>query len=469
MLFFDLQEKSWDESAGEAISKAVANLSEREGRALVKVLGDTLNNNDQDDQLILKQWARAFIIMEIINLDPSLRDFKADRLRGKEFIIDTDFVLRCLTTSLEQSKPYKAIISRLRGLNCKMFLPKEVLGEVKGHISEAIMTYNRIQDGTRTFPPDLFRNVYGNVFLEDYATILELDDSKKDMSFPDYMKNISNGRDDRLLMAVLASTFGKETIDRPFDIQVDKTSQEKLQDKILEYTKTAFKAERRSDNRKNEISKTDAFLYLATAKKNEGTDGDTVLSRKTYLLTQSTRAAKAAKDVGLFQNHIICHPNALISILEETGNLNGEEVNVVNLFDNPFLAFTAKEVWDIVEPVIHDAKYMKHSQIERLRNDVDYQLDLRMTAKDGRIPAEKRNQRIKREMGILTAEDIDKLQQKLDAAQEKLQASQSRVEELENDNRKKDKEIVRLKSTKAISRTKHNKSKGSRVKGRKKP
>lgn len=463
--FFDLQENSWDESAGEAISRAMENISEREGCALVKVLGETLNGDDETDQMIIKQWARAFIIMEVINLDPSLRDFKAEKLRGKEFILDTDFVLRCLTSSLEQSQPYKTIINQLKSLGCKMYLPKEVMSEVKGHISEALSTYYKIGDGIKTYPPEVFRSGYGNVFLEDYTTLLGGDETKKDMSFLEYIHNVSDCRKgDHLLKTVLSGLFGEETLERALNVQVEKANQDKLQEKILEYTNTAFKAERRSDVRKTEISRTDAFLYLATEKKNEGTDGDTVLSRKTYLLTQSTRAIKAAKDVGLFQKHMVCHPNALIAILEETGKLSGEVVNVVNLFENPFLAYTAKQVWEIIEPVIQDAKYMKHSQIEKLRNDVDFQLDLKMTNKDGRIPLEKRNQRIKSEMGILTMEDIERMERVLKDTKEQLQVSRSRIDELEKDIKKKDKVIVSLKSTKASNNRSQRKTSGKRIK-----
>lgn len=450
--FFDLQERSWDESAEEAISAAMANLSAREGRALVKVIGETLNNQDNDDKMILEQWARAFIMMEMINLDPSLRNFKADKLRGKEFVLDTDFVLRCLTTSLEQSKPYKTIVDRLRALGCKMFLPKEVYQEVKGHISEARSTFFRYGDGLKTFPPEVMRNGFRNVFLEDYATLLEKDKAKKDMSFQEYIDNIHDERNERLLQNVLINTLGKETVNNSFDIKVEEKDKELLLDKILEYTNTAAKADMRSVSRKTEISKTDAYLYLATARKNEGTEGNAILSRKTYLLTQSTRAAKAAKDVGLFQNNIICHPNALISILEETGNLNGNGVSIVNLFDNPFLVFTAKEVWTIMEPVIQDARYMKYSQIERLRNDVDYLLDLKMTIQDGHIPIETRKQKIRNEMGVMTVRDIEQLKQQLVNLQEQLQTTNSKVEELEKDNQKKSKEIISLRSTKAVTK-----------------
>ena len=158
----------------------------------------------------------------------------------------------------------------------------------------------------------------------------------------------------------------------------------------------------------------------------------------------------------------------MISILEETGNLDGDEVNVVNLFDNPFLAYTAKEVWDIVDPVIKEAKvFMKHSQIDRLRDDVDYLIDLKMTVKDARLSVEKRNQKIKRELCILTVEDIERLQQQLDETQKRLQTSESKVEELENDNKKKEKEIVRLRSTKAKTNTKSQKKNKGKNKRRK--
>lgn len=454
--FFDLQENSWDDRAEEAISNAMENLSEREGRALVKVIGETLNNNNVEDQSILNQWARAFIMMEIISLDPSLRNFKAEKLRGKEFVLDTDFVLRCLTTSLEQSKPYKTIICQLRKLGCKMFLPKEVFAEVNGHIQEARSTYNRVGDGIKTFPVEAIRNGFRNVFLEDYVTLVETCETKKDMSFPDYINNFYDSRNKDLLKSVFESIFGEEAIYSPFDIQVPEADMSRLQEKILEYTNTAVKADVRSDIRKSEISKTDAYLYLATSKKNVGTTGDTILSRKSYLLTRSTRAAKAAKDVGLFQKNIVCHPNALISILEETGNLDGGEINIVNLFDNPFLAYTAKEIWSVISPIIGDARYMKYSRIEKLRNDVDFQLDLQMTSQNGHLSSEKRKQKIKNALEVMSVEDVEQLKRELANAQKQLQITNTRVEELEKDNQKITKEIVRLRSTKAITKVKGN-------------
>ena len=70
-------------------------------------------------------------------------------------------------------------------------------------------------------------------------------------------------------------------------------------------------------------------------------------------------------------------------------------------------------------------------------------------------------------MGILTVDEIEKMQHDLADTRQKLQVSMSRVEELENTNKKKEKEIIRLKSTKATSKDNKRQRAGTRRNKRK--
>ncbi|MBQ5415252.1 MAG: hypothetical protein IIU22_03640, partial [Firmicutes bacterium] len=81
-------------------------------------------------------------------------------------------------------------------------------------------------------------------------------------------------------------------------------------------------------------------------------DEEKPLSKRTYLLTSSDRTNKCAKELGIFQKDICCDPKALLAIMQETGGLNGGKIEIINLFDNPFLVFTANEVWKEVKPIL---------------------------------------------------------------------------------------------------------------------
>lgn len=465
--FFDLQESSWDEGAHNAVLRAIDNLSVREGEALIQVLSETIARPSEEDKHILEQWARAFVMMEMISLDPSLRDFKAEKLRNKEFILDTDFVLRCLTTEVEHSKEYRKVIQHLRQIGCKLYLPKQVFNEIIGHATEALSIFYRYGDGVETFPSEVFRNGIRNVFLEDFVTVRQSDTRKNDMHFNQYIGNIYNSQRPELLKAVLRSLLGDGIFNNCLPEDVDPQQLAILSKKILEYTNTAFKADQRTEQRKNEISETDAFLYLVAVKRNEHTSGNSFLSKKTYLLTRSTRANKAAKDTGQFHSFIVCHPNALISILKETGNVGDSEISIINLFDNPFLAHTAHEMWSVLEPVVQDAKLFKYSSIEKLRSDVDFLIDAKMTARSTDADYVTKTKKLQDKLGIITYEKYELLEKELAQTKTLLKKKECEYDNLQLDYKRQNNELVRIKSGRGKSGDKTKESHRSKKKAKK--
>ncbi len=57
-----------------------------------------------------------------MNLDPSLREFQETRMRGKTFILDTDFVLRSIIREHPRHSAYLALVQKLNDLEHKSTL-----------------------------------------------------------------------------------------------------------------------------------------------------------------------------------------------------------------------------------------------------------------------------------------------------------------------------------------------------------
>ena len=95
--FLGRAKKSYDNEAEDAVSVAMQNISDTKlCNALIGALADTIHSTDADTKEILIIWAKAYMSTQVMNLDPSLRQFKLKQLKGKVFVLDTDFVLNCL-------------------------------------------------------------------------------------------------------------------------------------------------------------------------------------------------------------------------------------------------------------------------------------------------------------------------------------------------------------------------------------
>lgn len=405
--FFDLQDAMEQSEPDNAIRAAMYNLDKRTGESLVREIAYTLKYPSEREAQILEQWARAFITMQILGLDPTLKNFQATRLREKEFILDTDFVLRCLTTESEHCDLYHLILNKLKEIRCKLYIPEEVRKEVIEHIKSARSTYARYGDRVTTYFDEVFKSGIPNVFIEDYVKLKTR--KKPDLPFDVYIHNF----DFAFLPSIYNRVFGEDVISNSLPTNnIDNNDIKNLTEKILPHTESTFLGEKSTDERNREISRVDSLLYLVARYKNQGLADDSLLARKTYLVTRTTRSIRAAKECGLYVKSIVCNPDALMAILKETGIANMKDVKIINLFENPFLTYVAREMWDKIGPFIKEkAVFMKHEGIDALRHDVDVCLDEGLT---GANPSKTSISRFKTIVGVYLPEDIEKMQQELE-------------------------------------------------------
>ena len=418
--FFGLKENSKQKETLDAVCVARKGLPDNLGKALVGAMADVIDEPTLQEKNILEKWARAFVAMEVINLDPSLRNFKATKLREKSFVIDTDVALNALTTHAKYSVVYREMINLLRRAGCKLYVPHIVVEEIQSHIDAANKRY--IFEGSQwlSMTDEILENKIANVFVEDYVKIVKNNKEREDFPFDIYLENFSDPENPSLLMTKLKEVFGEDFIPMKDLESLDNDIKIKLANRIKDLTKISAKGIRRDEEKNTQIAEADASLYLTIRRMNCDCNGnDKPLSQKAYLLTKSQKTITCAQELEIYDKNIICDPFALLSILQEMGMFAGHEFEIVNLFENPFLAYTANLIWDEVKPLLEKGAKLKYKEIHRLRIDVDAKIDKILTCET----LEERTAEAKRliERGYLFANDLLSIQQEIEKRDKDIQ------------------------------------------------
>ena len=443
--FFDLQKK--DKNPKDALQGLIGNNPDETTLHLVTAIGETLKAPTTEEENVLNQWAKAYVVTQILQLDPTLKNFKQDQLRNKSFVLDTDVVLRSLATDANFSKEYRYILDYLSRLGCKIYVPKEVFDEAEGCAKEAINIASQIgEKQLHEYDEMLFRGSRSNVFIEDYVQQIRNESDKRKMPFNVYMGNIFNSRSRQVMKARLAEVIGGENVKRDFEIlPLESNVEERLSEVILEKTSSTPKGQERSDRFNEKVARYDTKLYLTLMNYNRqgNPDDEGLLPYKYYLLTHSTRTIWSAKEIGIYTEDIICRPQALTVVLNELGDIADSEISFINLFENPFLVYAADQIWERIQPLIDNGAPIYYADIQQLKVDVNIRFDDMLTGEGKGFDIEKLKEMDKSgllfpaEMLRITAEN-ERLRRE---SEEKDAALAQQKEEL----KKKDKQIGKLK------------------------
>lgn len=439
--FFNLQEDNID--LNNAVSEAIIGLDKHSGQRLINAIGDTLNNPSVSEKEVLSIWARAYVVTQLMNIDPTLQNYKQDKLRKKAFVIDTDVLLNVLTKKSQYSEPYKKMVRYLRDLGCELYIPKSVRYYVEGHADNAIRIVSsygesQIRELDETV---LTSSRDGNVFVLDYVNTVREEMYKK-MSFETYINNIYDPNDTQILEGYLQEIIGQSNMNRELpQFKFDEGKAGELKDRIHEKTKESAKGAIRTDKGNEMIADEYTNLYLTILHCNEGDiswrNGNTDnLPEKYYFITRSKKVESSAKEANLYQSNFIVHPEAIIAAINELGEIDNVGTEIINLFENPFLVSTANDIWDKIKPLIEQGAQIAFTDIQRLRRDVDKQLDGFLTgSNEDRIKLSKQFV----QDGYLFPQTINNLSEKneqLDKENQELKEKLKRVEsELEKQNK----------------------------------
>jgi hypothetical protein len=332
-------------------------LSEKIGAALTYSIGDTIKNPTDEQADTLSHWAKAFIGLQVLNLDPALKEFQTTNFSKKTFVIDTDILLYCLVEECSLNKIYKRLIKQLKALNCKLIISPDVIAEVIKH-GEAENNYTYFRSTFKTVDENIIDEKIHNVFVKGYYTGILQRSISQSTTFKTYLSNYINKDSPYrfivdLIEQYFPNTFVIEELSRTSKKTLDQELLEKLTSLINDQTKNTFKAQWRSEEENYEVSFNDAKMYLITYFLNEQSTHDpkAILPGSFYLLTSSTRAARCGLKMNLTTS-ISVKPETLISLLDQLGSFEITSKEFVNIFENPYLVEVANECWADIKTLI---------------------------------------------------------------------------------------------------------------------
>lgn len=452
LTFFELQKD--DTHPKDALQDLIGINPDNTSIHLVTAIGETLSNHNKQEETVLNKWARAYVVTQILQLDPTLKQFKQDQLRNKSFVLDTDVVLRSLATHANFSKDYRYILDYLNRLGCKIYVPIDNLTEAEGCAKEALGIAAEIgEKQLREYDEMLLHGSKSNVFIEDYVQQVRNEPDCKNMDFGVYMGNIYHSKSSKVMKKRLADVIGVENVNRELKIlPLENDIEEKLSAVILEKTSSSPKGQERRDSFNAKLARSDTKLYLTLLKCNQqgNPDDEGLLPYKYYLLTQSSRTILAAKEIGIYSQDIICKPQALTAVLNDLGEIADNEVSFINLFENPFLVYAADQIWERIKPLIDNGALIYHADIQQLKANVEMRFDGLLTGEGNGFSYEKLKE-ISKE-GLLFPSEIIHLKDEVNRLREENAAKDKLIEQREEEIEKKKNEIGRLRY---LNRLKH--------------
>lgn len=440
LAMFDIQEKMSPNSIEYVVEAATQGLDKRIGEYLISVLAYTIED-PKEDKDVLEQWAKAVIAMRSTNLDPLLRNFRQQQIAHKRFVLDTDVLLNLLCKNARFSHSYRMMIDHLVSTGASILIPEFVIDEVKSHANVARFRF--ASDGKQhlEFTDEMLEGPKSNVFIEDYVKTIRNEPMKKGMHFDTYIENICSKDSDYVIKENIKKLLGRNDESWRYVIPDNVLDEEKateLKEKIKYKAMVTPKGEGMPSLQIEQYAINDTRLYLTIRNENIDIEEKGILGYQCYLLTRSVRTIGAATEIGLYDKHVVCHPQSLISILEEIGRI--EDVEIINLFDNPFLAYTADLIWDQIDPLIQAGAQIGFSDLIQLR--VKYDLKINEILTEDMAERQKLAEKYHRE-GLLFAREwhelfseTEKTKEELKDIREQKVKTEHRNEKLEKENKK---------------------------------
>lgn len=413
------------------VCAAMKGIDSKIGKYLVSVLAYTIEEPGED-KVVLEKWAKAVVAMRSIGLDPMLRNFKQQQLASKKFVLDTDVLLNALANNARYSVDYHKMINHLVKAGATVIIPQFVYDEVVMNADNALRKF--VANGSQylQYPEEALEDPKSNVFIEDYVKTIRKDERKKGMTFSTYMGNIYSNRSTFTLNQNLVKLLGEKNGNIRYQLKENVLNEDKaaqLKDIIKELAMRTPKGSGRTIEQQEEMALNDTRLYLTICNENTEKEKAGLLGYQCYLVTRSTRTIRSATELDIYDKHVICHPQTLISVLDDIGVI--DDVEVISLFDNPFLTYATELIMNQAEPVIEAGAQIGYYDFIQLREKFDLNINEILTAQGAEMKAlvDKYTK-----AGLLFAKDWDDLYKKTDKQGEELVKVKSRNEDLEKEN-----------------------------------
>ena len=364
------------DSSQELIVAAKHQLSPELGELLISVISQTLKSPTTEQSKTLSNWSLAYLGLEIMNIDPYLKEFQATRFANKVFILDTDFVLDCLVQECSRSTVYKSLIRTLISLGCRVIIPESCMRECVSHAQISPKTYNYFGSSLLSLNESFVDEKVGNVFVKGYYYGRLNGDILPQTTFQKYLQNYYEpGAPIPFITEALQVILPEVEIINPTalvtgDIPEDQMSgmYHALLDLMLKNRKSGY----RSEDESKALALTDARLFLTVVHLNRETKRSSghIFGGHCYLVTASGRYLRSSKKIGLCEA-VTTRPQSLLALFDLIGGIKITPTEFVCLFENPLMIHAVSEAWEDVQSLIESGIVLQGKSIARLRWDLN--------------------------------------------------------------------------------------------------
>lgn len=369
------------------IQAAKQNISDELGEIVVGVLADIISQPTKDQADLLAQWCRTFMGAQLMQLDPMLNEFQSTKLSGKVFLMDTDVVLDAIVNDTPRSAIIVKLVKQLAAVRCRVVVTTPVLEECIEHAKHSGSTYDYFGVMGVGLSPAILDERVNNVFVKGYFYALQNGSIPRSTSFKNYLSNYLEASD--------PVGFFKEVIDAVFGESIDICSPEEmlkgqLDDALLIRAREVLladlshsrKSAYRTEDQNRELAETDAKVFTLVYQLNQVNDNKArILGSSTYLVTETRRFTRTAVALNI-ADRVSVLPKTLAALLENISGTQLSSIEVVQLFENPFLTHAVESSWHELKSIVEAGIDTCGKKIQRLRRDVSNAFHDHLTAFD---------------------------------------------------------------------------------------
>jgi hypothetical protein len=371
--------------------RAGRDLGDEMGDRIVTALADIVHHPTDAQAQVLADWTRASIAVQILCLDPDMREFREQRLSDKTFVLDTDYVLDCVVPHRPEHDGSLALVRALAKAGCKVVVPDTAVSECARHAAYSVNTFKWFSAAGLGLSPQLIEAQVHNAFVQGYLYGLVDGAIAGDVSYSAFLTSYleHTAPEEFFCDVVLQSLPDSVTVLPLSDLApaVEREELARMTDIVEAQLLGSRKSEYRTDAETRELASNDAELYLATrnlALRGARSAGS-LFGRGAYLISSSRRYCRAALEAGL-PTDVAAHPAVLLSVLDIVLGVPVDAGQLRRLYGNPFLSQAVADSWDDITALVRSGVSVIGVGMTRLKCDLAARLH-RVIAETGEAGA----------------------------------------------------------------------------------
>ena len=361
--------------------------TEKRGELLLAALANVLADPTPEQAQVLAGWARIYLGIVLMNLDPACRECQVTRLRTKLFILDTDMALGAIVRENSECDAYRALIDRLVALGVRVVLPKAVVVECATHAARSPRTYQYHKSGLLQMTPPIVAAEVRNLFVRAYYRGITESLVPRNYTYQKFLANYYDNTDPTGFMTDLMKTELPSEVEI---IELDALLKQPLEEESLQTTSDKMRdimrrrqtIDTRTDEESQLLASNDAKLMLTSLRLNTEGLADRskrILWAQCYIVTQSTRYIQAAFELRV-KNVVSTTPPHLIALIERLTGPVASDTQLLQLLENPLLTHVVNRMWPDLERLLANGIALSGKSLVRLRRDLDGALHEQLVA-----------------------------------------------------------------------------------------